>query len=94
MREVEAVKGLVELEAVRDGGDLGVVDGEAGDVRVEGDGEGDQAGVGAHHTQLHIVTLTSCIYSECTYMIFTVNGKYWEISQQTRRSILGSVWSK
>ena len=50
MREVEAVKGLVELEAVRDGGHLGVVDGEAGDVRVEGDGEGDQAGVGAHHT--------------------------------------------
>ena len=44
------MKGLVELEAVRDGGHLGVVDGEAGDVRVEGDGEGDQAGVGAHHT--------------------------------------------
>lgn len=58
------MKGLVELEAVRDGGHLGVVDGEAGDVRVEGDGEGDQAGVGAHHTQLHIVTLTSYFRSK------------------------------
>ena len=58
------MKGLVELEAVRDGGHLGVVDGEAGDVRVEGDGEGDQAGVGAHHTQLHIVTLTSYVRSK------------------------------
>ena len=64
VREVEAVKGLVELEAVRDGGHLGVVDGEAGDVRVEGDGEGDQAGVGAHHTQLHIVTLASYVRSK------------------------------
>ena len=59
------MQGLVELEAVSDGCHSGVEDGEACDVRVQGDGEGDQAGVGAHHTQLHIVTLTSYVRSKC-----------------------------
>ena len=48
--EVEAVQGLVELEAVSDGGHPGVEDSEAGDVRVQGDREVDEAGVGARHT--------------------------------------------
>ena len=59
MREVEAVKGFVELEAVRDGGDLGVVDGEAGDVRVEGDGEDGEGGVGAGDTEGLVVAVTA-----------------------------------
>ena len=50
---------FIELETVNDGGDVGPVDDEAGDVRVEGDGEGGQAGVGADHAQLVIVTLAS-----------------------------------
>ena len=65
VREVQAVKDLVELEAVWDGGHLGVVDGEAGDVRVEGDREVDQAGVCAHHTELHVITLATCGHSPC-----------------------------
>ena len=39
---------------------LGVVDGEAGEVRVEGDGEGGQAGVGADDGQHLVITLTTC----------------------------------
>ena len=37
--QVQVVQSLVELEAVTDGGDPGVVDDEAGDVGVEGDGD-------------------------------------------------------
>ena len=59
VREVEAVEGLIELEAVSDGGHLGIVDGQAGDVRVEGNGEVDQTRVWAAHTQLLIVTVAA-----------------------------------
>lgn len=53
------MQGLIELEAVSDGGHSGVEDGEACDVRVQGDREVDEAGVGARHTELHIVTVTT-----------------------------------
>ena len=56
-REIQMMQSLVELKTIVDAGDVGVVDDEAGDVRVEGDGEGDQAGVVAWHTQLLVVTL-------------------------------------
>ena len=44
------MQGFIELEAVSDGGHPGVEDSEAGDVRVQGDREVDEAGVGACHT--------------------------------------------
>ena len=60
VREVEAVEGLIELEAVSDGGHLGIVDGQAGDVRVEGDGEDGEGGVGAGDAELFVVAVTAC----------------------------------
>ena len=48
---VEAHEGLVELEAVINGGNPGVCDGEAGDVGVEGDGHHVQGPGGARDTQ-------------------------------------------
>ena len=41
---------------------LGVVDGEAGQVRVEGDGECGQARVGADDGQQLVITLATCTY--------------------------------
>lgn len=41
---------------------LGVVDGEAGEVRVEGDGEGGQARVGADDGQHLVITLATCTH--------------------------------
>ena len=57
--EVQVVESLVELEPVTDCGHPGVVDDEAGDVRVEGDGEDGEGGVGAGDTQLIVVTVTA-----------------------------------
>ena len=51
MGHVEAHEGLVELEAVINGGNPGVCDGEAGDVGVEGDGHHVQRPGQAHHAQ-------------------------------------------
>ena len=53
------MQSLVELEAVTDRGHPGVVDDETGDVRVEGDGEDGEGGVGAGHTQPVVVTLAT-----------------------------------
>ena len=58
--EVEVVESLVELQAVTDSGHPGVVDDEAGDVRVEGDGEDGEGGVGAGHAELVVVAVTAC----------------------------------
>ena len=58
--EVEVVESLVELQAVTDSGHPGVVDDEAGDVRVEGDGEDGEGGVGAGDAQLVVVVVTAC----------------------------------
>ena len=58
--EVQVVESLIELEAVTDCGHPGVVDDEAGDVRVEGDGEDGEGGVGAGDAQLVIVAVTAC----------------------------------
>ena len=54
------MESLVELEAVTDCGHPGVVDDEAGDVRVEGDGEDGEGGVGAGDAQLVVVAVTAC----------------------------------
>ena len=54
------MQSLVELEAVTDCGHLGVVDDEAGDVRVEGDGEDGEGGVGAGDAELVVVAVTAC----------------------------------
>ena len=51
MGHVEAHEGLVELEAVINGGNPGVCDGEAGDVGIEGDGHHVQGPGGARDTQ-------------------------------------------
>ena len=50
------------LGEARRGVHLGVVDGEAGQVRVEGDGECGQARVGADDGQQLVITLTTCTY--------------------------------
>ena len=54
------MQSLVELEAVTDRGHPGVVDDETGDVRVEGDGEDGEGGVGAGDAQLVVVAVTAC----------------------------------
>lgn len=53
------MESLIELETIDDGGDVSLVDDEVGDVRVEGDGEGGQARVGANNAQLVVVTFTT-----------------------------------
>ena len=58
--EIQVVESLVELEPVTDCGHPGVVDDEAGDVRVEGDGEDGEGGVGAGDTQFVVVAVTAC----------------------------------
>ena len=57
--QIQAVKSLIELEPVTDGGDPGVVDGEAGDVRVEGDGDDVEGGICAGDSQLVVVAITA-----------------------------------
>ena len=58
--EVQVVESLIELKTVTDCGHPGVVDDEAGDVRVEGDGEDGEGGVGAGDAQLVVVAVTAC----------------------------------
>ena len=53
------MESLIELEAVTDRADPRPLDDEAGDVRVEGDGEDGEGGVGAGDTQLVVVTVTA-----------------------------------
>ena len=57
--QVQVVQSLVELEPVSDGGHPGVVDDEAGDVGVEGDGQDGEGGVGAGDAQLVVVAVTA-----------------------------------
>ena len=57
--QVQVMESLIELEAVTDRADPRPLDDEAGDVRVEGDGEDGEGGVGAGHTQPVIVTLAT-----------------------------------
>ena len=54
------MESLIELEAVTDRADPRPLDDEAGDVRVEGDGEDGEGGVGAGDTQLVVVAVTAC----------------------------------
>ena len=54
------VESLVELQAVTDSSDPGAVNDEAGDVRVEGDGEDGEGGVGAGDAELVVVAVTAC----------------------------------
>ena len=50
-REIQMMQSLVELKTVVDAGDVGVVDDEAGDVRVEGDGDHVELAGEAGHLQ-------------------------------------------
>ena len=59
------MQGLIELQAITDEGNPGVVHREAGDVGVQRDGERVQAGVAAEDTQLEIVTSTTCVNEKC-----------------------------
>ena len=77
MREVKGDQGLVELEAVVNSGEPGTVsqyntgdcvhespgagDGEARDVRVEGDGHHVQRPGQAHHTQAAVTNILQTI---------------------------------
>ena len=54
------MESLIELEAVTDRADPRPLDDEAGDVRVEGDGEDGEGGVGAGDAQLVVVAVTAC----------------------------------
>ena len=53
------MESLIELEAVTDRADPRPLDDEAGDVRVEGDGEDGEGGVDAGHAQPVVVTLAT-----------------------------------